>query len=71
MEKKKLQESSTLLAALQLIRQPFVIDSFFLLHAKPFYKRIALCVAVTLIHVINEASESFRKMHEKILWQEK
>ena len=64
-------EISPALHGLQPTRQPFVIDSFFLLHAKPFYKRIALCVAVTLIHVINEASESFRKMHEKILWQEK
>jgi len=50
---------------------PLSSDSFLPIRAKPFYKRIALCVAVTLIHVINEASESFWKMHEGFLWQEK
>jgi hypothetical protein len=48
---------------------PLMID-FSLLCAKPFYKRIAFNVAVTLIHVVNEASESFWKMHEEFLWQE-
>jgi len=56
---------------LQPTHQPFGIDSFSPVRAKPFYKRIVSCVVVTLIHVINEASESFWKMHEGFLWQEK
>jgi ATP-dependent RNA helicase DeaD len=37
---------------------------------KAFYKRLGVSVPVTLIHVINEASESFWKMHPEFLWQE-
>jgi hypothetical protein len=55
---------------LQLTRQPCLFTLFAVLYAKPFYNRVAFDVAVTLIHVVNEASESFWKMHEKFLWQE-
>jgi hypothetical protein len=39
-------------------------------NAKPFYPRLMFKRFVTLIHVTDEASESFWKMHAQFLWQE-
>jgi hypothetical protein len=50
---------------------PECMDVFRLLPSKTFYKRLMAVIAVTLIHVTDEASESFTGMHEEFLWQEK
>jgi hypothetical protein len=47
------------------------MDVLGLLPSKTFYKRCVAVSPVTLIHVTDEASESFTEMHEEFLWQEK
>jgi hypothetical protein len=50
---------------------PIGFRGFFHLNdAKPFYLGLMFKGLVTLIHVTNEASESFWKMHAQFLWQE-
>ena len=43
---------------------------FYLNDAKPFYLGLMFNGLVTLIHVTNEASESFCEIHSEFLWQE-
>jgi hypothetical protein len=45
-------------------------DVYRFVHAKPFYPRLLFKGFVTLIHVTNEAFESFQGTHEEFLWQE-
>ena len=51
-------------------KQPQLWRRFHTNGAKPFYPRLMFKRFVTLIHVTNEASESFWKMHAQFLWQE-